>query len=600
MLHLWPSAAIASSLLFGGAWSTDPYNAKLLIRRTGHSLIGNSLYVDGGEVAQYISPGKAEEKATRQFNDTLVIPLDQNWSNKTVPVKVIPKNDAPVFDEAALWVDETHNAMYMWGGQGPWGNLTKEKALWGFDAGSQQWSKKAPSNVDVFMNLVRTSLAARTTCRGVGFYLGGFVSVWTDPSAKAGGNNFPAPGMLTYDMESGGWANQSTTALNTYGNIVGGSLSCLSSFGTDSKGLVMVLGGEIARPNDYDPKTDGLVSLSNITFWDMATESWHSQLATGDIPSPRSRACVVAAAAPDGNSYELFMYGGYDAAANKSMTDVYVLSIPGFVWFKADIDTGAPRVGQACAVLGGQGNHQMAVVGGANSDLPYYNKFRDPDPWPNAINVLDLTALQWKSEYDHAAPAYEPPVMVKDWYNAGNQDKVGWISEDVMNLFKGGNGTSDSKTLGSESSNSNTSGSGSHTGAIVGGAVGGTVAVILAVVAFLLVRRHLSKKQWAAAQQQNPYADGTEYAAAPSATPAASDYKYQPYASSSPGLYEAPCQEPEPSMLSAETSPMEMQSHDGQATTNPLGQHPQQGAAGLPILHSSQQSGRQSHFYEMP
>ncbi|KAK7911130.1 Kelch repeat-containing protein [Apiospora marii] len=597
MVHLWRSAAIASSLLVGGAWGTDPYNAKNFIRRTGHSRRAKgyaTVYDDGPYTKNRGLRWTSNRPFYQTVNDTLVIPLDQSWSNKTVPIKVIPKNDAPVFNEAALWVDEDQTAMYMWGGQAPWGNYTKEKALWGFDASSQQWSKKTPSNVDVFMNFVRSSLAARTTCRGTGFYLGGFASVWTDPSVKAGGNDFPVPGMLTYDMASGGWANQSTTSLNTYGNLVGGSLSCLPNFGKDNKGLVMLLGGEIARPDDYNPKSDGLVSLSNITFWDMATETWHSQLATGDIPSPRSRACVVAAASPNGGSYELFMYGGYDAAANRSMTDVYVLSVPGFVWFKADLATGAPRVSQACAVLGGQRGRQMVVVGGANNDLPFYNKFRDPDPWPNGINVLDLTDLQWKEQYDHAAAAYEPPAMVKDWYNAGNQDKVAWVSDDVKKLFKGENG----------SSNGYAPWTGSHTGSIVGGAVGGTVVVVLAILAFLLIRRRRSKKQWAAAQQQKPAAT-SEYTAAPSAAPAANNsvtdnYKYQPYAASSPGLYEAPSPDPGHNVVSGEAPPTELQGHYGQGTAAPQGHHQRQGSTGLPILHSSQQPGRQSHFYEMP
>lgn len=175
-----------------------------------------------------------------------------------------------------------------------------------------------------------------------------------------------------------------------------------------------------------------------------------------------------------------------------------------------------------------------------------------------------------------------------------NQDKVGWVSEDVMNLFKGENGTS----IG------NTPGASSHTCAIIGGVVGGTVAVVLAIVAFLLVRRHRSKKQWAAAQQQRP--TGTpEYAAASSTAPAdvdtnSNNYKYQPYASSSPGIYEAPAHEPGSNMVSAETSPMDMHNHHGQGMTTPQGPHQQPGPTGLPILHSNQQPGRQSHFYEMP
>lgn len=170
---------------------------------------------------------------------------------------------------------------------------------------------------------------------------------------------------------------------------------------------------------------------------------------------------------------------------------------------------------------------------------------------------------------------------------------MGWVSDDVKNLFKGENG----------SSNGSTAWSGSHTGSIVGGAVGGTVVVILAVVAFLLIRRRRSKKQWAAAQQQKPAAN-PEYTAAPSVAPSAdastSNYKYQPYAASSPGLYEAPSPDPGSNMVAAETSPVELQNHYGQATATPQGNHQRQVSTGLPILHSSQQPGRQSHFYEMP
>ncbi|KAK8101956.1 hypothetical protein PG999_012330 [Apiospora kogelbergensis] len=556
MVNMRRSAIVSSLLLFGGASSTDPYSAKNFIRRTGHSL-----------------------------NDTLVIPLDQSWSNATVPIKVIPKN-APVFDEAALWVDEAQNAMYMWGGQGPWGNISKEKTLWGFDAGSQQWAKKTPSNVDVFMNLARTSLAARTTCRGLGFYLGGFVSSWTDPAAKTGDSNFPAPGLLTYDLARGGWANRSTAALNAYGTLVGGALACLPRFGTDARGLVLALGGEVARPGDYSPaKADALVSLSNLTFWDLATETWHAQPATGDVPAPRSRACVVAAAGATAGSYELFLYGGYDAAANKTFTDVYVLSVPGFVWFKTGVDVGgAPRLGQACALAGGSSSRQMIVVGGANEDLPYFNKFRDPDPWANGINVLDLTDLAWKSQYDAAAPAYEPPAVVKDWYNAGNQDKVAWQSETVMKLFQGGGNSTTANAPDNSRSAS------AHTGAIVGGAVGGTVAVALLALAFLLVRRRRSKNQWAAAQQQKPTAAAPSESHLPSPAAATdSGYKYQPYAPSSaaPGLYEAP---------GDASPPLELPAQYGQPAATP----PQ----GFPVVHphghSSQQPGRQSHFYEMP
>ncbi|KAK9769900.1 hypothetical protein SCAR479_13445 [Seiridium cardinale] len=479
------SIALLCSIFSVGANGIDTYSSSDYIRRTGHALavIGKRLYIDGGEVAE-LHDGKPESQATRQMNDTLSIPLDVAWTNKTVPITSIAKA-APVFDNSALWTDQTSGSMYMWGGQGPWGNLSKTRDLWKFSADGESWTKQPAANADVFMSLKRSSYAAITQCNGMGFFIGGIGSVWTDQSFAAGDLSVPVPGMLTYNLTSGVWANESTAGMNSYETYISGTAACLPSFGTSGKGMIMTLGGEISRREGYNSSEPNLVSLGNLTFWDIETESWFSQEATGDIPTPRSKSCIVDVEGPNG-THEIFLFGGYDTLNLVSFQDVYVLSIPGFVWVKADVTTGGPRTAQQCIVAG---NRQMIVVGGKNPDLNYIGGYRDPDPWTNGINVLDMTSLSWNSAFDPNAAAYESPSAVIKWYSDVNQDHVTWTSDSVKSLFVENSTSSGSSSSTSSEDSSSSRGSSGPVGAIVGGAVGGVAALTLAGLAFWFFRR---------------------------------------------------------------------------------------------------------------
>ncbi|KAI1871918.1 hypothetical protein JX265_005904 [Neoarthrinium moseri] len=488
----WRRAAALLGWLSVCAVAVDPYSSSDYIRRTGHSvaIIGKTLYIDGGEVALLYDGKASQGQSTYQMNDTLTIPLDVSWTNQTVPITPIAKT-APVFDGAALWVDQSTKSMYMWGGQGPWGNLSKTRDLWRFEqegsAGS--WSKQAAANPDVFMSIKRSTVAEITTCNGMGFYAGGFGSVWTDNSFATGSLGTPVPGMLTYNMTSGIWTNNSMAAVNRYETLIGGSAACLPSFGTSGKGMMMTIGGEIARREGYNSSEPNLVGLGNLTFWDIETQTWFSQQTTGDIPSPRSKFCTASADSPNG-SVEIFLWGGYDALNKISFQDVYVLSIPGFVWIKTNVKTGGPRAGQQCIMYG----RQMFVIGGKNSDKGFTASFRDPDPWINGIHVLDVSSLSWSSKYDAEAADYESPSVVNEWYSAGKQKDVTWTSDSVKALFVG-KGKSSNSSGGNASSNGSSAGSSGSSssapiGAIVGGVVGGVAALVLAALAaFFFMRR---------------------------------------------------------------------------------------------------------------
>lgn len=111
------------------------------------------------------------------------------------------------------------------------------------------------------------------------------------------------------------------------------------------------------------------------------------------------------------------MFGGLPATAPEGMSaygDMWVLTIPGFQWFKADAVVEG-RAWTACAAYG----RQLIVVGGnAERSLESWT-VEQRDPWPQGIGVFDLSAFKWSAAYDPEAGEYESPQMIQNWYNQG-------------------------------------------------------------------------------------------------------------------------------------------------------------------------------------
>jgi len=72
--------------------------------------------------------------------------------------------------------------------------------------------------------------------------------------------------------------------------------------------------------------------MDEIWIYDIASRQWMSQVAMGDIPLVRTRSCSVLVPAPDLSSYQLYMFSGQ--LDDHLLLDMYVLSIPAFVWKK--------------------------------------------------------------------------------------------------------------------------------------------------------------------------------------------------------------------------------------------------------------------------
>lgn len=226
-----------------------------------------------------------------------------------------------------------------------------------------------------------------------------------------------------------------------------------------------------------------------------------------------------------------FIYGGASSQTSSTASDVYVLSLPGFVMFKSP-NSGTPRQDFSCVTVGGNSSstahRQMLVVGGTNGYLGFPTSLTNTDPWKQGLGVFDLTDMTWSSSYDPDAAEYDSPSLVKTWYSQGGLDSVTWASDELKTIFVGGTNSSNTNGNGTSSSNSgdgngsgssgsgssssgdsSSAGSSSNTGAIAGGVVGGVVGLaLIALLCWFIARRR--KTKYAAASQNAPELPGSE------------------------------------------------------------------------------------------
>ncbi|GME60022.1 Kelch repeat protein [Neofusicoccum parvum] len=490
--------------------SSNP-TASNFIRRALHAsvVVGSRLYIDGGELAQYVN-GDTDTAVSRINNQTLSIDLSTAWTNDTVQISALDKDGAPVFNFPGLWSDG-NSAFYLFAGEvSPVAGdaSTPDVALWKFSstpAGGGSWAKQATADPQVFNQLTRPANALVATGQSTGYVLGGYASARTDPDSTSA--DVPVPGIVAYDWESQKWSNSSAAAFTTFGTAVSGQMHFVPAFGKD--GLLFMFGGESTTPTAWSEKS-GQLQFNNITMYDPAAGSWYSQVTTGDAPPVRELFCVAGAEGNNG-TYEIFVMGGWDAFQGVCYDDMYILSVPGFHWFKAPTISGGPRAFHTCNVVG---KRQMLVVGGVNYNLGVPGDWKDPDPWSQGLGVFDMTNLSWSSSYDPAAAAYNSPDKVRAWYKQGNGDSVSWTNNQVRALFASTNGNSGNSGSGNGGAGTgNASGaekSSSNTGAIVGGVVGGVAGLaLLAGLAWLLLRRRKrNAAAVAAGEKQHPGSGG--------------------------------------------------------------------------------------------
>jgi hypothetical protein len=185
-------------------------------------------------------------------------------------------------------------------------------------------------------------------------------------------------------------------------------------------------------------------------------------------------------------SQQIFIFGGQpqsddsqspssaELQAALDLDAVYVLSLPAFNWQKASYTPRQSRAWHTCNLIG---NRQMVVVGGKEPFLTHPSQITDI--WTQGIGIFDLTAMEWKDQYDAGAAPYVTPDVVKAWYNEHGQYPASWSNAIVEAWF--------TRTAPPGSLN---------LGAIAGGVVGVVVCLFLVgLLTYFFMRRRSGKPE---------------------------------------------------------------------------------------------------------
>jgi len=90
--------------------------------------------------------------------------------------------------------------------------------------------------------------------------------------------------------------------------------------------------------------------MTNVSVYDIANNVWYEQPTSGTFPGALAQGCTVLASAQDGSSHNIYWYGGFDGIdpSKPYSDDVWILSVPSFMWMKVQTGSGPGRASHKC------------------------------------------------------------------------------------------------------------------------------------------------------------------------------------------------------------------------------------------------------------
>ncbi|KAK0654526.1 hypothetical protein QBC41DRAFT_287865 [Cercophora samala] len=464
------------------------------------ALVGDYLYIEGGEVSQLVGDQDQRGCLPNYLNSTLSIDMSKSWDAKTVPIRIIDNKISgkpPARNRPAFWGNQEDGSFYVWGGMFSQRHKRlkpKRPELYKFatdGSGGGKWSIVTPSDPDFLRTVYLTELAACAAANDTAFIFGGLAGDWTD-SLVGSGRTEIATGALAFNMKT-----KTFEKLIYEGTSVGAEAQHIPNFnfGTENQGVILIMGGYTPEKRadgntEIDYSTVPHQAFNNITIFDPETRHLHYQTTSGPTPpGPRRAFCIAGFATKEGG-YDILLFGGESKQTRPvpdfNYEDAWILSLPGFVWTKAPNMPAQRRADHHCTPAG---KRQVVSVGGQAPG------WEEPDPAPQGLMVFDMPSMTWRFNYDAEAGDYESPQVIKDWYKNGSLNSVKWSTPKLQQVFAPGSSggipspdttNPDSSTLTSQPSHQSIS-----IGAIVGGVIGGLagLALIAAAIWYFFFRR---------------------------------------------------------------------------------------------------------------
>lgn len=378
-------------------------------RFSGQSAIVNgTLYMYG-----FRTTTDAKQTDNTWTNDFLTLDLTKSWQVANPQLTGLPKpSGPPAVSLGQLWA--SHNSLWLYGGQYSDKPIAKPgpNSVWEYVIGSKQWTEHKDPKTSAGDSAEGDGQSVQRAAEGAGFsvstlgrgwYFGGHLDDyttegWSNQVARVYLKSlleFTFPGRSNNAVESlkdgktagadGAYRNTTKGGLQDSGSFperADGALLYIPGFGDE--GLLLGLTG-----GDNDTFTQ----MNVIDVYDIAKSTWYKQYTSGKMPEYRVNPCAVVAAAADGSSYNVYMFGGQNlqpAGAQTPKDDMWILSVPSFTWIEVDQSKQSvpyARAGHSCHVW----DSQMIVIGG----------YVDPKISCDApgIYVFNMSSLSWSDQF---------------------------------------------------------------------------------------------------------------------------------------------------------------------------------------------------------
>ncbi|CAK3910703.1 1,3-beta-glucanosyltransferase gel3 [Lecanosticta acicola] len=378
------------------------------------AIVNGTLYLYGGEATT--QPSQSQDTWNNNF---LSLDLTKTWQIATPSLTGLPQPSGPPnVSLGYLW--NSHDSLFLYGGEFSWKPVQSPTAfsLWEFNVANSQWVEHSNPVTSSGTNAPSSSQAVQRSAEGAGvtvpslgrgFYFGGHQDGYTTQGWSQSIPRIYLQSLLEFTFP--GYTNEGVSSLSdnkkagsdgVFRNITQGGLQSSAGFTQRADGLLIYVPGFgddgilLALAGGTN---ETFTQMNNIDVYDIANSTWYKQATSGSTPEIRVNPCAVIAAAPDGSSYNIYMFGGQNLipAGNQTQyNDVWILTLPSFTWIKVDQSgQSVPygRSGHTCNIWDGQ----MVVVGGYTGD----QSLSCDSP---GIYVYDLSALEWVNQFTASSP----------------------------------------------------------------------------------------------------------------------------------------------------------------------------------------------------
>ncbi|KAK0932738.1 hypothetical protein LTR29_015696 [Friedmanniomyces endolithicus] len=377
------------------------------------AIVNGTLYLYGGQATT--QPGQTSDTWN---NDLLTMDLTKTWPISSPSLTGLPQpSGPPAVSLGYLW--NSYESLFLYGGEYSWKPVVSPSplAVWEYDIQSQSWKEHSDPKTSNGQNAQSNGDPVQGSAEGAGvsvpslgrgFYFGGHQDGYTTPGWSQSIARIYLQSLLEFTFP--GYANDLVNSLGggktagtdgVYRNITSAGLQADAGFTMRADGVLVYVpgfGAEGILLALAGGTNVTYTQMNNIDVYDIASSTWYKQATSGPSPTIRVNPCAAMAAAPDGSSYNIYMFGGQNLTpyGNQSQfDDMWILTLPSFTWIEVDQSKQSVpygRSGHTCNVWDGQ----MVMVGGYVGD-----QLTCDSP---GVYVFDMSNTQWVQQFTALSP----------------------------------------------------------------------------------------------------------------------------------------------------------------------------------------------------